>query len=342
MDVISPFQRSIRKLVSDQHLTRDEAHQAMTVALDGEATEAQLGAFLAAMRMKGATAAEVAGFARAVREHAVCIPTTREHVVDTAGCGGGLVRTFNVSTAAAIVAAGAQVPVAKQVSGPMAGESGSADVLRELGVRVDAGPDTVARCLDEIGLAFLYSPSLHPAMRHLIKARIDLAIPTVFNIIGPLCNPAGATCQVVGTPDAQYTELLATALQMLGAEHVLVVHAMVGMDELATCGDTQVTEARRGDVYSALWSPEQYGLAPAKESDIPAGDAGASAGIITGVLNKEPGPARDVVVFNAGAAIYVGGKATDMQEGILLAQESIDSGAAAAKLEAVREMTRGG
>lgn len=338
----SLLQRTIAKLVGDEHLTRDEARGAMAATLDGQGTDAQLGALFVALRMKGETPAELAGFAQAIRERAVRIPTTREDVIDTSGSGGGQVRTFSVSTAAAIVAAGADVPVAKQVSGPMAGECGSAAALRELGVRIDVSPDTMARCLDEVGLAFLYSPSLHPAMRHLLKPRAELGVSTVFNILGPLCNPLGLRRQLIGASDAQYTELLATALQLLGVDHVLVVHAMVGMDELSTCGDTQVTEVHSGDVHSALWSPEQYGLEQLPECSYSSGAPEECANAVNAVLNKEGGADRDLVVFNAGAAIYVGGKAADMQEGIIIAQESIDSGAAAAKLAAVREIAREG
>lgn len=331
------LQAAVEKLVSFQSLTQEEAYEALQVIMQGEATDAQIGAFLVALRMKGETPAEIGGFARAMRESAVRIPTCREDVVDTCGTGGDKCDTFNISTAAAFVAAGAGVPIAKHGNRAVSSQCGSADVLRELGVNVEAPPEVVSRCLDDVGIGFLFAPSLHPAMRYAIGPRRELGLRTVFNILGPLTNPAGAKRQLLGVFDAQYTELLATALQTLGAEHALVVHGLVGMDEISTCGDTQVTELRGGNVHSMLWSPEQFGLEPARLEDLAGGTPDRCAAILNSVLNGDPGPARDVVVLNAAAAIYVSGRAADMREGIIMAQEAIDTGAAAAKLAALRE-----
>ncbi len=339
MALVSAVQDAVHKIVRNENLTLEEAHGALDVVLRGEATDGQIGALLAGLRMKGETPAEIAGFVKAVCDRAVHVPTSREDIVDISGTGGDEADTFNISTAAALVAAGAGVPVGKQANRAVSSQSGSADVLRALGVGLNVTPAVIAECLDEIGIAFLHSPTLHPAMRYAITPRMDLALRTVFNVIGPLCNPLGAKRQVVGVFNAQYTELLATALQMLGAERVFVVHAMVGMDELSTCGDTQVTHVHSGDVSSTLWSPEQFGIEPAELEELAGGPPDRSATIINSVLNGEPGAARDIVVFNAAAAICVGGKATDVQEGILMAAEAIDSGVAAAKLAAVRELT---
>ena len=340
MSTCHPLRQAIEKAVNHEHLSAKEAYQALDVIMKGEATEAQIGAFLVALRMKGETPAEIGGFARAMRDNAVQIRTRHESVVDTCGTGGDRADTFNISTAAAFVAAGAGVPIAKHGNRAVSSKCGSADVLRELGVNVEAPPEVVEECLNEVGIGFLFAPTLHPAMRHAIGPRRELGLRTVFNILGPLTNPAGAKRQLLGVFDAQYTELLATALQTLGSEHALVVHGLVGMDELSTCGETQVTELRGGSIHSALWSAEEVGLAPAQLEDLAGGAPETCASILTAVLSGEEGPARDIVVFNAAAAIYVGAKAADMPEGIELAREAIDSGAAMGKLAALREVSR--
>jgi len=337
---ITMLKAVIQKLVHNEDLSFDEAHDALDVIMHGEATEAQIGAFLVSLRMKGETPTEIGGLARAMRDNAVQIQTDQEDVVDTCGTGGDQAGTFNISTTAAFIAAGAGVPIAKHGNRSVSSQCGSADVLRELGVNIEASPQTVSECLNDIGIGFLYAPSLHPAMKYAIGPRRELGLRTVFNVLGPLTNPAGAKRQVLGVFSAQYTELLATALQALGSEHAVVVHGMVGIDEIATCGDTQVTELRGGAVHSALWSPEQFELPAATMQDIAGGPPEDCARHLNAVLNGEEGPYRDIAVFNAAAAIYVGAKASDVAEGIAMANESIDSGAAAAKLAALRELTR--
>jgi len=334
------LKHALAKAVNFESLTAQEAYDAMGVVMRGEATDAQIGSFLVALRMKGETPAEIGGFARAMRENAVHIGTKRENVVDTCGTGGDAVDTFNISTAAAFVAAGAGVPIAKHGNRAVSSKCGSADVLREVGVNVEAPAHVVSECIDEVGIGFLFAPTLHPAMRYAIGPRRELGIRTVFNVLGPLTNPAGARRQVIGVFDAQFTELLASALLELGTEHALVVHGLVGMDELSTCGDSQVTELRNGSVHSALWGPEQFGLQPVEVEALAGGAPEKAAGMLLSVLDGEAGARRDIVLLNAAAAIYVGGLAADMHEAISRAAESIDSGAAAAKLVALREATR--
>jgi len=332
---------ALEKLINNEGLTSEEAHQALGVIMRGEATDAQIGAFLVALRMKGETPAEIGGFAQAMRENAVPIHTKHENVVDTCGTGGDKCDTFNISTAAAFVAAGAGVPIAKHGNRAVSSQCGSADVLRELGVNVEAAPEVVCECLDEVGIGFLFAPALHPAMRYAIGPRKELGLRTVFNILGPLTNPAGAKRQLLGVFSAQYTELLATALQVIGSEHALVVHGFVGMDEISTVGDTQVTELSHGTIHSALWSAEQFGLQPASLEDLAGGTPEQCAAVLTQVLSGEKGPARYFVVLNAAAAIYVGDKAADVRDGIAMAEEAIDNGAAMAKLAGLREVSRG-
>lgn len=339
---MSALQDCIRQVVGNEGLSLAQARSALGTVLDGQATGAQIGALLAALRMKGETAEEIAGFALAVRDRAVGVPCDPAGLAEVCGTGGGSVRTFSVSTGAAIVASACDLPVAKQVGGPVAGECGSADVLREMGVDLSASARVASRCLEEAGLAFLYAPAFHPSMRSVVQARAEIGLRTVFNLIGPLTNPAGARRLVVGVSGAEYTEVVATALHLMGTEHALVVHGMVGMDEISTCGDTQVTEVRSGDIHSALYSPEQFGIAPASTDALAGGSPEQCAGILNSVLEGQEGPAADIVAFNAAAAVYVGGKAADMQEGIMRAREAMRSGAALAKLATVRELYRAG
>lgn len=332
---------ALEKIVNHESLTFDEAYEALHTIMVGEGTDAQIAALLVALRMKGESSAEIGGFAKAMRERAVRIKTSHPDVVDTCGTGGDKCDTFNISTGAALVAAGAGVPIAKHGNRAVSSRCGSADVLRALGVNVEASPEVVTRCLEEVGIGFLFAPMMHPAMRYAIGPRKEMGLRTVFNILGPLTNPAGAKRQVIGVFSAQYTELLASALQSIGTEHALVVHGLVGMDEISTVGDTQVTELAHGSIHSALWSPEQFGLPQATLEDLAGGLPEQCASILLKVLGGEPGPARDIVALNAAAAIYVGGRAADMQEGLYLAQQSLDSGAAMAKLAALKEVSKG-
>ncbi|MCE5217930.1 anthranilate phosphoribosyltransferase [bacterium] len=328
------------ELVSGRDLAPEQAYGALNVIMSGNATDAQIGGFLIALRMKGETAEEIGGFARAMRDNAVPIRTSRKNVIDTCGTGGDRVDTFNISTAAALVAAGAGVAIAKHGNRAVSSRCGSADVLKAVGVNIEASPEVVSHCLDEIGIGFLFAPTLHPAMRYAIGPRRELGLRTVFNVLGPLTNPAGARRQLIGVFAPQYTELLAEALLTLGSEHALVVHGLVGMDEISTVGETQVSELRDGAVTTQTWTPEQFGIERAELDQISGGDPQTCAALLMAVLEGEKGPRRDIVLLNAAAAIYIGGLARSMEEGLEKAAASLDSGAARTKLEALKTLSR--
>jgi len=331
---------TLSKVVDGHAVGREEAQAAMAAIMSGECTPAQIGAFLVALRMRGETVEQVAGFAEAMRASCVRIATRHTDVVDTCGTGGDALDTFNISTAAAIVTAAAGVPVAKHGNRSVSSQCGSADVLTELGVRIDLEPAEVSRCLDELGIDFLFAPSLHPAMKHAIGPRRELGLRTVFNILGPLTNPAGAKRQLLGVFAAALTDVMANTLRDLGSTHALVVHGLEGMDELSTLGPTRVSELRDGQVKTREVRPEQFGLRRAEPEEIEGGDPARSAEILLTSISGEEGAPRDIVLLNAGAAIYVGGRAASIAEGIVLAREAIDSGAARAKLDALIDMSR--
>jgi len=257
-------------------------------------------------------------------------------VVDTCGTGGDACDTFNISTAAAFVAAGAGVPIAKHGNRAVSSQCGSADVLKELGVNISLPPAAVARCIDEVGIGFLFAPELHPAMKHAIGPRRQLGMRTVFNILGPLTNPAGAKRQVIGVFDPAFAPLMAEALRANGSEHVLVVHGEPGLDEISLCGKTQVTELKNGEITQYEITPQDLGLAECTPEDIAGGDPATSAQLLLEVLSGQPGPPLDIVLANAAAAIVVAGKAGTLAEGVATARQSVTSGAAAAKLQGLR------
>lgn len=333
------LQAALSKLVARQHLSAEEAEAVLQHVMDGQATEAQIGALLVALRMKGETADEIAGFARAMRANCVRVKPTVAGLVDTCGTGGDKVDTFNISTAAAFVAAGAGVPIAKHGNRAVSSQSGSADVLAELGVNISLAPGGVARCIDEVGIGFLFAPSLHPAMKHAAGPRRDLAMRTIFNLLGPLTNPAGARRQVIGVFDAAAAPLMAEALRADGSEHVLLVHGEVGLDEISLTGKTQVTEVRGDAIESYSLAPADLGLPEACLEAITGGDPAASAVMLRQVLAGEPGPRLDIVLANAAAAIYVGGKAGSLREGVELAAAAVTSGAATAKLQGLQRLS---
>jgi len=316
-------------------LTRDQAHTVMGLIMDGGATPAQVGALLMGLRLRGETVDEVTGFALAMREHATHVQCQRTPLVDTCGTGGDGLGTFNISTTAAFVAAGAGAVVAKHGNRAASSHCGSADVLAELGVRLDLAPDDVARCVDDIGIGFLFAQALHPAMKHAAGPRRELGVRTVFNILGPLSNPAGATRQVLGVGSASLMALVAEVSAALGTVRAFVVHGG-GMDEITTLGPTTVVEVRDGMTRQYDLCPEDLGLAPATLMDLAGGTPAENADILLRVLSGEPGPRRDVVLLNAAAAIAAADLASSLAEAVPIAQESIDSGAALAKLEALR------
>ena len=329
---------------ADHHdLSEEQASSAMLDILRGQSTPAVTAAFLTALRMKGETAAEVSGFARAMRESAVRVKprsTPPERLVDTCGTGGDGGTTFNVSTAAALVAAGAGLSVAKHGNRSISSRCGSADVLEALGVHISLGADQVAQAVDEIGIGFLFAPEMHPAMRHAGPIRRELGMRTVFNMLGPLTNPAGAGIQVIGVYERRIVTLAAEALSRLGTRRALVVHGCDGMDEITLCGPTTFAEVLNGNVRAGTLEPEDFGLATASGDEIAGGDARANASTVLAVLRRQPGPARDIVVMNAGAALRVAGEAGSWREGAAKAAESIDSGAAEAKLAELAEFSK--
>jgi anthranilate phosphoribosyltransferase len=342
---------AVRALVERRDLTRIEAAGGMEAIMSGAATNAQIAAFLTALRMKGETVEELIGFAQVMRQKVVKVRpragdvvgatgTDREMLIDTCGTGGDASGTFNVSTATAFVVAGAGVNVAKHGNRSVSSLCGSADVVETLGVDIELAPAQVARCIDEVGIGFLYAPLLHTAMKHVMAARREMGVRTVFNMLGPLTNPAGANAQVIGVYAASLTELLARALAELGTHRAFVVHGADGLDEITNTGESQIAEVREGVVRSSRVRPEDFGMPRASIRDLQGGDREENARIIRAVLGGEMGPRRDIVLMNAGAALVVGNKAQDLKEGVALAAVSISSGAAARKLEDLVVLSR--
>jgi anthranilate phosphoribosyltransferase len=332
---------AIRHLVEKQDLTPYDAGAVMNIIMDGGATPAQIGAFLIALRMKGETPGEIAAFARVMRGHAVTVhPRVQGRLVDTCGTGGDGTNTFNISTAAAFVAAGAGVPVVKHGNRSVSSRCGSADVLSSLGVNLTVSPLSQAKIIEEVGISFLFAPNHHPAMRHVMAARQEIGCRTVFNLLGPLTNPAGAEAQVLGVYDPDLTCIIAEVLRLLGLSRAMVVHGC-GLDEITTTGETRVTELASGSLKNYTICPETYGFPRVCLSDIAGGEAPENARILREVLEGEKGAARDIVLMNAGAAVYVGGRADTLHDGCERAAHSIDSGAALSRLDALVLATRG-
>jgi len=329
----------IERLVDHQDLSEDEASAVMHEVMEGRVSAAALAGFLTVLRMKGERPAEIVGFARAMRTHAVKLSQPAGDVFDTCGTGGDRSGTFNISSAAAIVVASAGVRVAKHGNRSVSSRCGSADVFEALGVRVDAPPAVVEQSLLQANIAFFFAPTFHPAMKHAAQARRELGVRTAFNLLGPLTNPAGARRQIVGVPRADLTETLAHALLRLGVERAWVVHGADGIDELSTTGHTKVSECR-GGVHTFYLHPSAVGLTPAVKADLQGGDAEANAAIIREVLAGRRGAPRDVVLLNAGAALFVAGRAASVADGIAQAARSIDSGAASTTLDSMVRLSR--
>ena len=333
------IKETLQKLMEHQNLSGKEAAEIMNAIMDGEATQSQIGAFLAALRMKGEQPEEIAAFARVLREHAITLrPVTNGILVDTCGTGGDGMHTFNISTTSAFVAAGAGIPVVKHGNRSVSSTCGSADVLSALGVNISADPRFQAKIVETIGIAFLFAPLHHPAMRHVMAARQEIGCRTVFNILGPLANPAGAQAQVLGVYSRDLTITMAEVLRLLGLSRAMVVHGS-GLDEITTTGTTDVSELLDNTIRTYSLDCMTYGIAPARPQDLSGGDAITNARIIREVLGGEKGACRDIVLLNAGAAIYVGGRARDLHEGINMAGVSIDSGNALARLDALVDAT---
>ena len=329
------FTAVVEKLIRHEDLTADEAAGVMREVMEGRAPAASLAAVLAALVMKGERPAEIVGFARTMREHAVKLSAPVNGAFDTCGTGGDRSGTFNISSAAALVVAACGVKVAKHGNRSVSSQCGSADVFEQLGVNIAAPPAVVERTLHEANIAFFFAPTFHPSMKHAAPIRRELGIRTAFNLLGPLTNPAGATRQIVGVPRSELTQLLARALLLLGSERAWVVHGADGIDELSTTGHTKVSECREGTVNTFYVHPSDFGIAKAKPDDLKGGTAADNAAIVRSILDGRGGPPRDVVLLNAGAALFVAGRAGSVHDGIAHAAQAIDSGAARATLDAM-------
>lgn len=346
---------AIEKVVNKKDLAESEMCEVFGEILSGTATHAQIGAFVTALRMKGETVAEITGAAKIMRERSVHINArgtlvdidcddmniNEETIIDTCGTGGSPTNTFNISTTAAFVVAGAGLKVAKHGNRSASSQCGSADVLEALGVKLDVGPDMVQRCILEIGIGFLYAPLFHSAMKYAMLPRKEIGIRTIFNILGPLSNPAGATSQVLGVYDPALTDTMARVLKNLGSKRAFVVYGMDTLDEITITGKTKVSELNGGRIRNYYITPQKFGIRRADLEDIKGGDAKENSGIVVSVLKAERSPRRDVVLLNAAAGLVSGFKAKDFKEGIKMAEESIDSGRALDKLLKLIELTNG-
>lgn len=331
---------ALTTLLRRESLSADEASDIMRTIMQGEATPAQIASLLTALRMKGESVEEIAGFARVMRELAVRITPRCAMLVDTCGTGGDILKTFNVSTATAFVVAGAGVAVAKHGNRSVTSKSGSADVLEELGINLAAPPGLVTSCIEQIGVGFLFAQHFHPAMKYAGPVRREIGIRTVFNVLGPLTNPAGAPCQLMGVYAPELTDKLARVLHLLGSTRAFVVHGMLGLDEWSTTGPTRVSELRNGSVTTLTFSAADFDLPEASPADLAGGNPADNAALIYRLFRGEGGPKRDIVLLNAAAALVAAGHADDMRAGLQQAAVSIDSGAALTKLQALREMTQ--
>ncbi len=331
--------RAIESICSGTHLSSDHASAVLDEVMEGRASEVQTAAFLIALRAKGETVAELTGLARTMRRLAASVETARDELVDTAGTGGGP-STFNISTAAALVAAGAGCPVAKHGNRSNTSRSGSADLLEALGVGIELSPDSIARCIDEVGFGFMFAPRHHAAMKHVAPARKELAVRTIFNFLGPLTNPAGASRQLLGVSDRRYQETVAEALLALGTEHALVVSADDGLDEISIAGPTRIVEVKAGGTTEWFCTPDELGIDEAPIEAIAGGSPEENAAVVRSVLDgSESGPALGVALANAGAAILVGGGAKDLPGAVVRARETVESGAAAGVLAELIALT---
>jgi len=333
-------QAAIARAVIGDDLSVAEAEAAMGTIMAGNATDAQIGGLLVALRMKGEAVDEIAGFARAMRRGAIRVPTDARPLVDLCGTGGDGRNTFNISTTAAFVVAGAGLPVAKHGNRSVSSQCGSADVLEALGVRLDLSPGDVGRCIDEVGIGFLYAPALHPAMRHAIGPRREMGVRTVFNLLGPLTNPAAAGVQLLGVFDPALTEPLAEVLRSLGSRSALVVHGGGGLDELSTLGPNRISRLSDGAVHTTTLDPTSLGLPPSRLAGLAGGSTTENARILRDVLEGQPGPKRDIVLLNAAAALVAAERTADLAEGLSIAAEAIDSGRARERLDALVARTQ--
>jgi anthranilate phosphoribosyltransferase len=334
------IQHYLSKVVSGTSLTREESVELMSAMMEGRFTSSQAAALLTALRMKGETPEEISGLAEAMRKKATRVFLPEVDAVDTCGTGGDGGRTFNISTAAAIVAAAAGTPVAKHGNRAVSSKSGSADVLEALGVEIQLTPEEARETLTEIGICFLFAPLFHQAMKHVMATRKELGFRTCFNLLGPLANPAQVKRQLIGVYEPGLTETTAKALAALGTQRALVVSGLEGIDEISIAAETQVSEVNNGEVRTYRISPEELGLTRARPEDLAGGNAAENAAIIRDILHGKPGPKLDVVLANAGAVIYVAGQADTLQEGVHIARQTVMAGSAAVKLEQMKNRGR--
>jgi anthranilate phosphoribosyltransferase len=330
----------LNQVVGGENLSRQEAQESMQAIMTGQASESQIGGLLTALRIKGETSEEIAGFAETMRSHTVKVECSQSDLLDTCGTGGDRKGTFNISTTVAFVVAGAGASVAKHGNHGVSSSSGSADVLKALGVRIDLPAQNIASVIEDARIAFLYAPTFHPAMKYAGKPRRELGFRTVFNVLGPLTNPLAAERQLMGVYERSLTKKLAEVLLRLNTRRAMVVHGLDGLDEISTTAPTQVSEVVDGKILSYLIDPAEYGLPIAALEDISGGTPEQNADIVLGILRGKQGARRDLVLLNAAAALVVADKAENIREGMVLAAKSIDSGAAQAKLERMRELTR--
>lgn len=336
------IKEAISKVIQNQNLTQDETVTVMNEIMSGEATESQIASFITALRIKGETIDEITGGALVMREKATKINVEGD-IVDTCGTGGDELHTFNISTISAFVLAGAGIKVAKHGNKSVSSKCGSADLLMSFGVNIEVLPEVIEKCIKEIGIGFLFAPKLHLAMRYAIGPRREIGIRTIFNILGPLTNPAGATRQLLGVYDENLTETLTNVLKNLGSKRVFVVHGEEGLDEVSICGRTKISELKENGKISTYWiTPEDFGIKRANLNEIKGGDAQKNLEMALEVLQGKNGVTRDVVLLNSAFGIMAGGKAKTIEEGIELASKSIDSGMALEKLERLKGITSGG
>ncbi|KQO17389.1 anthranilate phosphoribosyltransferase [Paenibacillus sp. Leaf72] len=327
------MQSALTKLIGSEHLSREEARSVMDIIMSGEATPVQIAGVVTALRMKGETKDEITGFAQAMRAHSSHVQTEQEGLLDTCGTGGSGIHKFNISTSSAIIAAAAGIRVAKHGNRAMSGKAGSADVLEALGVQITLTPEQAEECLQQVGICFMFAQLYHPSLRHASVPRKELGIRTIFNMLGPLTNPAGADRQLIGLYDYKKTDTVASVLAELGVKRAMVVSSNDGLDEISISAPTRVSELRSGEVRTYEITPEELGLTRYPISEVLGGDPAANAAIIRGIFSGEQrGAYRDIVLANAGACIYVGGAAASLTDGVKIAADMIDSGLAEQKL----------
>ena len=333
---------ALAQLTAGRDLTQEDARAVLLEIMGGRAGEAQTAAFLSALRVKGETAEEIVGMARAMSELAEKVDVDADVILDTCGTGGDSAGTFNISTAAALVAAGAGVTVAKHGNRSATSRCGSADVLEALGVNIDLPPGLVSRCIAACGIGFMFAPRHHPAMKHVAPVRRELGMATMFNLLGPLTNPAGARHQLIGVADARYVDRIAQAVRLMGNDRNLIVHSDDGLDEISTTCPTSVVEVFAGQGYDDRYevTPERFGMTRARLGDLAGGDAAENAALLRAVVDGEPGPRLDIVILNAGAALYIAEAAGSIAEGVDAARAAVATGAARAKLDALVATSR--